>query len=101
MSKEFEKGIEYVAENLRATLGSQATNLWIESIKDKVDILENDIVKILKSLVYEDKYKEVTSLITKLDEEFAELKSSQIKKIKDKLSAQYILQQYIDLEVNK
>ena len=44
------------------------------------DKIENDIVKILKSLVYEDKYKEVTSLITKLDEEFAELK-----KLADKL----------------
>ena len=45
MSKEFEQGIKYVAENMSAALGSQATNLWVESIKDRVNILEEDIIK--------------------------------------------------------
>ena len=53
----------------------------------------------IEIVLYDERFS--TQNTTEILKEFAELKSSQIKKIKDKLSAQYILQQYIDLEVNK
>ena len=46
----------------------------IKHFNDICNRMEEDIVNIINSLIYSDKYREVVSLITKLDQEFAMLR---------------------------
>lgn len=54
----------------------------IKHFNDICNRMEEDIVNIIDSLIYSDKYREVVSLITKLDQEFAMLRglSEELKK---------------------
>ena len=56
------------------------------------DLLINNIP--IKTIFWDERYS--TSKTTEMLKEFIELKSSQIKKVKDKLSAQYILQDFLN-----
>ena len=78
--------------NINGTISSTAK----EVLKFK-KILEDNLN--LEVILFDERYS--TYKTTEMLKEQIKLKSSQIKKIKDKLSAQYILQEYIDHEINK
>jgi putative transcription antitermination factor YqgF len=78
--------------NLNGTISKTA-----EMVLKFKKLLEDNLK--IEVVLYDERFS--TQNTTEMLKEFAELKNSQIKKIKDKLSAQYILQQYIDLEINK
>lgn len=60
-------------------------------------ILEDNLN--IEVILFDERYSTYKTM--EMLKEQIKLKSSQIKKIKDKLSAQYILQEYIDHEINK
>lgn len=78
--------------NINGTISNTAK----EVLKFK-KILEDNLN--LEVILFDECYS--TYKTTEMLKEQMKLKSSQIKKIKDKLSAQYILQQYINQEINK
>lgn len=50
MNNEFEQGMEYFFENINgAVFGEQISNLWVKTIKDSVDSLENNIIQLVKN----------------------------------------------------
>ena len=73
--------------NLNGTISKTAN----EVLKFK-QLLENNLH--LKVILFDERYS--TYNTTEMLKNQSKLKNSQIKKIKDKLSAQYILQEYID-----
>ena len=78
--------------NINGTISNTAK----EVLKFK-KILEDNLN--LHVVLFDERYS--TYKTAEMLKEQMKLKSSQIKKIKDKLSAQYILQLYIDDEINK
>lgn len=88
--------IEKIVLGYPLNINGTISNTTKEVLKFK-KLLEDNLN--LEVILFDERYS--TYKTTEMLKEQMKLKSSQIKRIKDKLSAQYILQEYIDHEINR
>ena len=79
------------------TFSSVIYSKFQNSFDSLIILLEDNLN--LEVILFDERYS--TYKTTEMLKEQMKLKSSQIKRIKDKLSAQYILQEYIDHKINR
>ena len=88
--------VEKIVLGYPLNINGTISNTTKEVLKFK-KLLEDNLN--LEVILFDERYS--TYKTTEVLKEQMKLKSSQIKRIKDKLSAQYILQEYIDHEINR
>ena len=88
--------VEKIVLGYPLNINGTISNTTKEVLKFK-KLLEDNLN--LEVILFDERYS--TYKTTEMLKEQMKLKSSQIKRIKDKLSAQYILQEYIDHEINR
>ena len=88
--------VEKIVLGYPLNINGTISNTTKEVLKFK-KLLEDNLN--LEVILFDERYS--TYKTTEMLKEQIKLKSSQIKRIKDKLSAQYILQEYIDHEINR
>lgn len=88
--------VEKIVLGYPLNINGTISNTTKEVLKFK-KLLEGNLN--LEVILFDERYS--TYKTTEMLKEQMKLKSSQIKRIKDKLSAQYILQEYIDHEINR
>lgn len=91
-----EYNVEKIVLGYPLNINGTISNTTKEVLKFK-KLLEDNLN--LEVILFDERYS--TYKTTEVLKEQIKLKSSQIKRIKDKLSAQYILQEYIDHEINR
>lgn len=88
--------VEKIVLGYPLNINGTISNTTKEVLKFK-KLLEDNLN--LEVILFDERYS--TYKTTEMLKEQMKLKSSQIKRIKDKLSAQYILQEYVDHEINR
>ena len=88
--------VENIVLGYPLNINGTISNTTKEVLKFK-KLLEDNLN--LEVILFDERYS--TYKTTEMLKEQMKLKSSQIKRIKDKLSAQYILQEYIDHKINR
>ena len=88
--------VEKIVLGYPLNINGTISNTTKEVLKFK-KLLEDNLN--LEVILFDERYS--TYKTTEMLKEQMKLKSSQIKRIKDKLSAQYILQEYIDHKINR
>lgn len=88
--------VEKIVLGYPLNINGTISNTTKEVLKFK-KLLEDNLN--LEVILFDERYS--TYKTTEMLKEQMKLKISQIKRIKDKLSAQYILQEYIDHEINR
>lgn len=88
--------VEKIVLGYPLNINGTISNTTREVLKFK-KLLEDNLN--LEVILFDERYS--TYKTTEMLKEQMKLKSSQIKRIKDKLSAQYILQEYIDHKINR